>query len=501
MGEKLAKLKDILGEVADLRAAESVLGWDQQTYMPPGGADGRAMVLSTLSRLSHERFVSDQVGELIEAAQSEVAAQGPDGDDVRLLRVTRRLYEKERKVPAEYVAEFSRITSLANQTWQQARAESKFSIFQEHLVQIVKMRRQYADFFAPYDSVYDPLLDDFEPGMKASQVKQIFDALRPRQVELIQAIASKGPVVDDAILYKHYPEDRQWTFGLEAAQRFGYDLQRGRQDKSAHPFTTDFNTGDVRITTRFDADYLADALFSTLHETGHALYGQGIPARFDRTPLAAALSLAVHESQSRTWENLVGRSRAFWKAFYGRLQELFPENLSQVDLESFYRAINKVSPSLIRVNADEATYNLHIMLRFELELALMEGTLAVPDLPQAWNSRMQEYLGLTPPNDAKGVLQDIHWSFGGIGYFPTYALGNLVAAQLWETILAAIPDLPQQIERAEFGGLLHWLRENLHKHGAKFEPMELIERVTGAALSPEPYLRYLKGKYGEIYRL
>ena len=501
MGEKLAKLKDILGEVADLRAAESVLSWDQQTYMPPGGTDGRAMALSTLSRVSHERFVSDQVGELLESAQAEVSDQGPDSDDVRLLRVTRRLYRKERKVPAEYVAEFSRITALANQTWQQARAESKFSIFQDHLVHIVKMRRQYADFFAPYDSVYDPLLDDFEPGMKTAQIKAIFDALRPRQVELIQAISAKGPVVDDSILHKHYPEDRQWTFGIEVAQRFGYDLSRGRQDRSTHPFTSGFNTGDVRITTRFDPNYLTDALFSTLHETGHALYEQGIPARLDRKPLASALSMAIHESQSRTWENLVGRSRAFWMAFYRRLQELFPENLSPVDLETFYRAVNKVSPSLIRVDADEATYNLHIMLRFDLELSLMEGTLAVPDLPQAWNGRMQDYLGLTPPDDAKGVLQDIHWSFGGIGYFPTYALGNLVAAQLWETILKAIPDLPQQIEHARFDGLLAWLRENLHQHGGKFEPMELIERTTGAPLSPEPYLRYLKGKYGEIYRL
>lgn len=501
MAEKLSQLKEILGEVADLRAAESVLGWDQQTYMPPGGAEGRAMALSTLSRLSHERFVADQVGELLEAAEAEVAGQAPDSDDVRLLRVTRRLYRKDRKVPSEYVAEFTRVTALANQTWQQARAESNFPIFQDHLKAIVVLRRQYADFFKPYESVYDPLLDDFEPGMKTAQVKAIFDALRPRQVELIQAIADKGPVVDDAILYKNYPEDRQWTFGIEVAQRFGYDLNRGRQDHSTHPFTTDFNTGDVRITTSFDPDYLGDALFSTLHEAGHALYGQGIPTRLDRSPLASALSLAIHESQSRTWENLVGRSRPFWNAFYPRLQALFPDNLGQVDLESFYRAINKVSPSLIRVNADEATYNLHIMLRFELELALMEGTLAVADLPQAWNSRMQDYLGLTPPDDAKGVLQDIHWSFGGIGYFPTYALGNLVAAQLWETIQKALPDLPGQIEQAEFGALLAWLRQNIHQHAANFEPMELIERVTGAPLSPEPYLRYLKGKFGEIYRL
>lgn len=501
MAKKLDQLKEILGEVADLNAAQSVLGWDQQTYMPPGGAEGRAMVLSTLSRLSHDAFAADRVGELLDAAGPEVEGQDPDADDVRLLRVTRRLYDKECKVPSDYVAEFSRVTALANQTWQQARAESKFSIFQPHLETIVQLRRQYADFFAPYDSVYDPLLDDFEPGMKAAQVRSIFEALRPQQVALIQAITAKGPVVDDAILYRHYDEDKQWTFGMEVIQRYGYDLDRGRQDRAAHPFTTDFNSSDVRITTRFDPDYLSDALFSTLHEAGHALYGQGIPPALDRTPLAAALSLAIHESQSRTWENLVGRSRPFWKAFYPRLQALFPEVLGQVGLEDFYRAVNKVSPSLIRVNADEATYNLHIMLRFELEVSLMEGTLEVSDLPEAWNSRMQEYLGLTPPNDAKGVLQDIHWSFGGIGYFPTYALGNLVASQLWEAALQDIPDLPQQIEKAEFGALLAWQREKLHRHAGKFEPMELIERATGAPLSPEAYLRYLRTKFGEIYQL
>jgi carboxypeptidase Taq len=438
---------------------------------------------------------------LLDAAHPEVEAQGPDSDEVRLLRVTRRLYEKERKVPSDFVAEFSRVTALANQTWQQARAESKFSIFQPHLETIVDLRRQYADFFAPYDSVYDPLLDDFEPGMKTAQVRSIFEDLRPQQVALIQEIAARGPVVDDAILYRHYDEDKQWTFGIEVIKRYGYDLNRGRQDRTAHPFTTDFNTGDVRITTRFDPDYLSDSLFSTLHEAGHALYGQGIPPGFDRTPLASALSLAIHESQSRTWENLVGRSRPFWKAFYPRLQQLFPEVLGDVGLEDFYRAVNKVSPSLIRVNADEATYNLHIMLRFALEVSLMERTLEVPDLPEAWNSRMREYLGLTPPDDAKGVLQDIHWSFGGIGYFPTYALGNLVASQLWEAALREIPDLPKQIEKAEFGPLLAWQREKLHRHGAKFDPMELIEQATGAPLSPDPYLRYLRGKFGEIYNL
>lgn len=501
MTANFEELKRILGEVADLRAASAVLDWDQQTYMPPGGAGGRALALSTLSRLAHETFVSDRVGELLESAHAKLSGENPDSDEVRLVKVTRRLYDKDRKVPSDYVAEFSRVTSLAQQAWQKAKGESNFPPFRPHLAQVIALRRQYADFFAPYDSVYDPLLDDFEPGMKAAQVRSIFADLRKEQVALVQAIADKGDVIDDRLLYQRFPEDRQLAFGMVVAQRFGYDLSRGRQDLSAHPFTTEFGCGDVRITTCLDPDYLPKGMLGTFHETGHALYGQGIPEKFDRSPLAGNLSLAFHESQSRTWENLVGRSRPFWNAFYSRLQSTFPDQLGRVNLETFYRAVNKVTPSLIRTEADEATYNLHVMLRFELELAFLEGSLVAGDLPEAWNQRMQEFLGITPPNDKEGVLQDIHWSIGAIGYFPTYALGNLVSAQLWEAALAAMPDLPQQIERGEFGGLLAWQRENIHRHAGKFEPMELIVRATGKPLSAEPYLRYLHGKYGEIYGL
>ena len=501
MAANTEELKRILGEAADLRAAGAVLRWDQETYMPPGGAGGRAMALSTVSRLAHETFVSDRVGELLETAQAELGGEDPDSDEVRLVKISKRLFDKERKVPGDYVAEFSRVTSLAQQAWQKAKGESNFPHFRPHLERVIELRRQYAEFFAPYDSVYDPLLDDFEPGMKAAQVKTIFTDLRKQQVALVQAIADKGNVIDDRLLYQRFPEDKQLAFGMEIAQRFGFDLNRGRQDLSAHPFTTEFGSGDVRITTCLNPEFLPKGMFGTFHETGHALYGQGIPERYDRTPLAGNLSLAFHESQSRTWENLVGLSRPFWKAFYSRLQSTFPEQLGRVDLETFYRAVNKVTPSLIRTEADEATYNLHVMLRFELELAFLEGSLVAADLPEAWNRRMEEYLGITPPNDEKGVLQDIHWSLGYIGYFPTYCLGNLVSAQLWEAALTAMPDLPQQIERGEFGGLLAWQRENIHRHGGKFEPMELIVRATGKPLSAEPYLRYLRGKYGEIYGL
>jgi carboxypeptidase Taq len=337
--------------------------------------------------------------------------------------------------------------------------------------------------------------------MKTAEVKAVFDELRPQQVELVRAISERGAPVDDSVVRQPFDEEKQQDFGLEVVKAIGYDFERGRQDKSVHPFTSGFGTGDVRITTRFDPKFLNTALFGSMHESGHAMYEQGVNPSFDRTPLADAASLAMHESQSRLWENLVGRSRPFWVAFYARLQEVFASQLGDVDLDTFYRAINKVEPSFIRVEADEATYNLHIMLRFELEISLMDGSLAIGDLPEAWNARFEEFLGLTPSDDAEGVLQDIHWSGGMIGYFPTYALGNLVASQLWAKIERDIPDLQHRIEGGEFGELLSWLREHVHKHGGKFEPVELLTAVTGSGLTAEPYLRYLRDKFGEIYKL
>lgn len=501
MGEHLDRLRTLLGEIADIEAAIAVLGWDQQTYMPPGGAATRAQQLSTLSRLSHERFVSDEMAEALEKAKQETASLDPDSDEARLVRKTERDFTKKTKVPNQWVAEFSRVTAMAHQDWEQARAEADFSRFQPHLENILELRRAYVEFFAPYEHVYDPLIDDFEPGMKTVEIKAVFDSLRPRQVELVRAIAEEGRPVDDAILRQSFDEQKQWDFGIEVIKAFGYDFERGRQDKSVHPFTTGFGLGDVRITTRFDPNFLGTALFGSMHEAGHALYEQGIDPRYERTPLGTGTSLAVHESQSRMWENLVGRSMPFWKAFLPRLKTYFPGELGDVDLETFYAAINKVEPSYIRVDADEATYNLHIMLRFEIETALMEGSLEVEDLPEAWNEKFEAYLGLRPPDDAKGVLQDVHWSGGMIGYFPTYALGNLIAAQLWERIRADIPDLDTQIEAAQFGDLLGWLREHVHCFGAKYEPLELLQRLVGTGLEAEPYLRYLEAKFRPIYGL
>lgn len=497
---KLSELKCILNEVADIDHAIGLLNWDQQTYMPPGGSHGRGHQLETLSRLSHLRFTSKEVGRLLDELKPYADGLDPDSDEACLIKVTARLYDKRTRLPADFVGEFARITSDAHLVWEQARAESNFAKFRPHLERIVEMRRQYAGFFEPYEHVYDPLLDNYEPGLKTAEVQEIFSTLRPQQIELIRAIQER-PQVDDSFLHNSYDEKKQWDFGVEVITRFGYDWQRGRQDKATHPFTQGLGVGDVRITTRFLDNYGASALFSTMHECGHALYEQGIDPKLDRTPLGEGASLAVHESQSRLYENLIGRSYSFWTYFYPRLQETFPAQLGHVDLESFYKGINKVEPSLIRVEADEATYNLHIMLRLELEIELMEGNLEVKDLPQAWNEKLAASLGVTAQNDALGVLQDIHWSSGMIGYFSTYALGNLISAQLWECANRDIPDLDDQIRRGVFTEITAWMRTHIHRHGAKFEPQELVQRVTGSRIDPAPYLRYLNEKYGEIYGL
>ena len=500
MEKKLQELKTILGRVSDLRRSASLLGWDQQTYMPPGGAQARGYQLGTLNSLAHEMFTSDDVGRLLEALENQVEDLDPNSDQARLIQVTRRDYDKATRVPAEFVEEFSRVTSNAHGAWEEARKQDDFPHFQPHLKRIVEMRREYADFFAPYEHIYDPLLDDFEPGMKTSTVQAIFDQLRPAQVDLLQRINDQ-PQVDDSFLHQPFDGEKQWAFGESVITEYGYDWKRGRQDKAAHPFTTSFSINDVRITTRVDPEFLNTALFGTLHEAGHAIYEQGVSTDLERTPLAGGTSLAIHESQSRMYENLLGRSYAFWVHFYPQLQDAFPTQLGKVDLDTFYRGINKVEPSLIRVEADEATYNLHVMLRLELEIALMEGDLQVDDLPGAWQERMMDYLGVAPPNDADGVLQDVHWSSGIFGYFPTYSLGNLVSAQLWEAIQDELPGLDDQVRSGEFGNLLEWLRENVHRHGAKFKPQELVERITGSRISPEPYLNYLTEKFEDIYGL
>jgi carboxypeptidase Taq len=503
MGEsmdKIARLRTLVNEIYDIQSAAALLGWDQQTYMPPGGAEERGDQLSTLESLVHARITSPEMGQLLEDLRQEEASFDPTSVDARLIKVCRRDYEKQTKVSAEWVTEFARTTALAHTAWEEAKKKSDFVIFRPHLEKIVALRQAYSGFFKPFTHVYDPQLDDFEPGMKTAEVQEIFNQVRLVQVALIRSIVAQT-AVDNSFLYKTYDEKAQWDFGVEVITRFGYDWQHGRQDKAVHPFTQGFGIGDVRITTRFEPNRVATALFGTMHEAGHALYELGFDRKLRRTSLATGASMAIHESQSRMWENLVGRSLPFWKFFYPRFQDLFSAQIGNTDLYTFYRAINKVQPSLIRVEADEATYNLHIMLRLELEIALLEGSLAVQDLPEAWNRKIQEYLGVFPQNDAQGVLQDVHWSGGMFGYFPTYALGNLVSVQFWEVIQKDIPDLETQIAHGQFADLLGWLRSNVHQYGAMYEPQELVQKITGSKINPQPYLRYLQAKYGEIYHV
>ena len=500
MKEQLNQLKTLLAEISDLGQVAGLLGWDQQVNMPPGAAEARGNQMGTLQKLIHQKSITPSIGQLIDDLSTAVKDLDPDSDDARLIKVAKRDYENAVKVPPEFTEKFAKITAMAHGAWTEARETHDFSKFQPHLEEILALTHEYADFFAPFDHPYDPMLDQFEPGMKTAEVKAIFDALRPQQVKLIKAIADR-PQVDDSFLYKPYDEQKQWDFGVDVITQYGYDWQRGRQDKSVHPFTANFGRTDVRITTRISTDYFNTGLFSTLHECGHGLYELGSMPNYERSPLAGGASLAVHESQSRMYENLIGRSMPFWEYYYPKLQELFRSQLDNIDLQTFYKGINKVEPSLIRVEADEATYNLHIMLRLEIEISLMEGKLEVRDLPEVWNDKMEEYLGIVPPTDTEGVLQDIHWSFGGIGYFSTYALGNLISAQLWEKMLADMPDMLDQIRKGSFADLLQWLVENIHQHGRKFEPQELVQRVTGSQIDAAPYMRYLNTKYSDIYGL
>lgn len=500
MENKLNQLRTALGEIDDIERAGAVLGWDQQTFMPAGGAARRGQQLGTLASIAHKKFTSPKVGKLLEDLQPELENLDPDSNEARLIRVTARDFDKARRVPNEWIAEFARITTIATQTWQEARADNDFSKFKPHLEKIVEMRRQFAEFFAPYDHVYDPLIDYYEPGVKTAEVKEIFSTLRPAQVAIIKAISEK-PQIDDGFLHQEFDEQEQWEFSVEVISRFGYDWNHGRHDKSAHPFTISFGIDDVRITTRVQAKKFNTAIYSSIHECGHALYEAGIDPALARTPLEIGTSLAFHESQSRMYENLIGHSRAFLDFFYPKLRERFPDQLGSVDIETFYRAINRVEPSLIRTEADEATYNLHIMLRLELEIAMMEGKLEVADLPEAWNKRMEDYLGISPRNDSVGILQDIHWSNGMMGYFPTYALGNLISVQIWEKLLVDMPDLNEQIRSGNFKELLGWLRKHIHTHGRKYEPQELMKRITGTKIDPTPYINYLKIKFGDIYEL
>ncbi|MFN3651861.1 MAG: carboxypeptidase M32 [Armatimonadota bacterium] len=501
MSDALAQLKSRLADVHHLNMAGSVLGWDQQTYMPPGGVAARAEQTAALAKLSHQIFTADETGDLLSHAEAEVQGAPLVSDDAAYVRMARRDFDHATKVPTELVTEISRVTSLAQEEWAKARAADDFPAFAPWLERILELERRLAEALGYTDRLYDALLDQYEAGMTSAELDRVFGELKQEIIPLSRAIFERVERVDAGILHRDYPVETQRKLAEQVLKACGYDFERGRMDPSVHPFCTSFSINDVRITTRYDEKFFPQAFFGCLHEMGHAMYEQGVSQSLEGTLLANGASLGVHESQSRLWENLVGRSRGFWSHYFPRVQEAFPDALGGADLESFYRAINRVQPSLIRVEADEVTYNLHIIIRYEMENALLDGRLSVADAPDAWNAKYREYLGVTPPSNREGILQDVHWSIGILGYFPTYSLGNVLSVQLFEKAVSDVPSIPDDIYRGEFGPLLGWLRENVHQYGRKLLPAELVRQVTGSELQTAPYLGYLKTKFGEIYGL
>ena len=497
----MRRLNEILHEVTDLGLAALVLEWDQETYMPPGGVESRAAQISTLQRLAHVSFTTDEVGKLLDELEPVASQQDYDSDEASLIRVTRREYDHARKLPADLVAEAALAGSTARPVWEKARKEDDFALFAPYLAKNVELNRRIADALGYEDRPYDALLDRSEPGMKTSELESLFAEIKDAVVPLVAGIAHNADAIDDAVLRRGFDTDLQLSYALGLVQRLGYDLEHGRQDLSTHPFSSGFGPDDVRITTRVSRDFFSECLFGSIHESGHAMYEQGIAPALARTTLWGGASPGVHESQSRLWENLVGRSRPFWRHFYPSLRAVFPEPLKGVDEEQFYRAVNRSYPSLVRVEADEVTYNMHILMRFELENEMLEGRLSAKDLPEAWNARVKSYLGIDVPNDRLGALQDIHWSYVSFGIFPGYTIGNLIGAQLMESIREAHPDLDAQFERGDFAQLLGWLRRHVHRHGRKFTPNELVERATGKPLSAAPWIDYARSKFSSLYGL
>ncbi len=487
------RLRDRLATISDISAAAAVLAWDRQTYMPEGGVGGRAEQLATLSRLAHEMLVSPETGDLLERS----GEREPGSDEAAFLRLARREYNRASRLPARLVAETSRATALAEPAWIQARESSEWSLFVPHMERVLALKQEEASYLDG-EHPYDTMLDRYDPGSSTRRLRDMFDALKAGIVPLVRDVSARLGGDRTAPLRGDFAEAAQEAFGRDVITSFGYDWSKGRQDRAVHPFCVDFGgPGDVRITTRLDPGLLSIGLFGTCHEAGHALYEQGVDPSYSRTPLAGGVSMGVHESQSRLWENLVARSRPFWSYFHPRLREAFPDVSG--DLETLYRAVNAVRPSEIRTEADELTYDLHVLLRFELELALFEEGITVADLPAAWNAKMEEYLGIVPETDALGVLQDTHWAIGLFGYFPSYTVGNVLSVQLFEAAVAGRPEILPEMERGEFGTLLGWLRENVHRHGKRYEPDDLIARATGRPPDTDPYLRYLASKFGELY--
>ena len=488
-------------EQALLGSCSALLGWDEQTHMPPGGAENRAAQLALLAGLQHARATDPKIGELLGELEASERFKDPESPEAVNLREIRRGYDRRVKLPQSLVEELARVTSKAHLEWVEARKTDDFKKLQPTLALIFDLKRQEAECLGYQETPYDALIDEYEPGAKSSELTLVFEALRAELVPLVAAIAGSSRKPDTTILHRDYPVDHQRMFGETVASSFGFDFKRGSLDVTEHPFCTGIGPGDIRITTRFDPKNFSDALFGILHEVGHGLYEQGLEPSHYGTPMGEAVSLGIHESQSRLWENVVGRSRPFWDFWFPIAQRVFHQALSDVSLDAFHFAVNEVKPSLIRVQADEVTYNLHVLIRFELELALLNGDLPVADLPAAWNEKYEHYLGIKPHGDADGCLQDIHWSAGLIGYFPTYTLGNMNAAQLFDAATRELGDLADHFRRGDTSALLNWLRNRIHRQGQRYRATTLIERVTGSPIDHRPLIASLKSKYGSLYQV
>jgi carboxypeptidase Taq len=499
--DRLQPLRTALAEITDLATVQETLHWDYQVVMPPRGASLRAEELATMEGVLHEKSTSPELGNLLEEAATANGAD-PESDDAALVRVSKRDYDKAVRVPGELRSALARAGAHGHEAWVEARKSSDWSIFQPRLAELLELKRRYVECFPDVDDPYDALLDDYEPGMKTADVERVFAQLKDELVPFVAAIGER-PQVDASSLSGEgaFPQERQKELISKVLAKVGFDPERWRLDISVHPFATGLGSSDIRITTRYDESFFSGAFFGAMHETGHGLYEAGSDPALDRTPLRGGASLGLHESQSRLWENYVGRGRPFIGWVLPQWQEAFPQKFGDLDADAAYRAVNRVEPSLIRVEADEATYCLHIILRFELERELLAGTIDLSDLPEIWDERMKKYLGIDVPDVSQGVLQDVHWSEGIIGYFPTYALGNIIAAQIWQAVRSDIPDLDDQLGRGEFAPLREWLRDRLHRHGRKFLPADMVQRVTGGSLDVAPYMQYLKSKLGPIYGL
>jgi carboxypeptidase Taq len=497
-GNSYPEFIEFVKECQNAQYAAGILGWDQETYMPQGGAMERAHQMATMAKWHHDYFTSDKMRGYLEELRRPDVLDGMTPEQQTNVRETAWAYEREVSIPGELVKEMAKHTSMSLEAWKKARADDAYSHFAPFLEKMIDLKVQMAEHIGYEDNLYDALIDEYEPGTRTKDVQVVFADLRERLVPIVKKIIDSDVTPNEAILAQPWPLEKQKEFGVMVVGDIGYEWERGRLDEAPHPFTSGA-IDDVRITTRYNAEDIRPALFANIHEAGHAMYQQGLNAEHYATPMGESIGLGFHESQSRMWENIVGRSMPFWRHYYPKLQSTFPGQVGSVPIEDFYAAANLVKPSLIRVEADEVTYNLHILIRFEMELAMMNGDIGVDEIPGLWNEKYKSYLGIDVPSDADGCMQDIHWSMGIQGYFPTYTFGNLISVQLWNTMIKEIPDIWDQIEAGRFSGLLSWLQENVHRPGKMYRTPDMLRHLTGEPMNADHWIGYIKEKFGPIY--